>query len=516
MTPQEDGSLDWEAIQARLRGPDGDELRQLAEGLIEHVNESDSPYAKQDALLTKDTVGAVFKASDKQHFLGAQLKLTFLAAGSRMHISPTEYFGSMQSAMLRTLEEMGLDLRKAGVAADADRYLLNDAIAAVALPWLQSTKRLAEYERKMRDQPEMRLWLGAAALLVGDAEATLEDMHAALKPGAAPKVCFWAVQNIAWALVSLGRWDEAVAQYDGLAEDGRVERTRLDAACVAGYIRGLRRTNATNVEPVFCVPPEDEWHSDDEDDGNDDSSPDCPTGASAVNEAEQHLALVQQRDLLTDAVEQAVPKAMEGFLGQFEKMMDASLARHQTRLIAASNEAGDPLAMLSRLLGAHDWVQQLANPGVLANAESLFATVSRADYSTVVAAYSTALEGELNARIFRPLREHLSRHKQTEVAGLDEETCRKVLEGRCTLGAMRIVLESARRVRVLQDFFSRYSRKDCIFLLEDTPPVLKRLLPLRNASSHGEQASKNDAESARSLVLPMLERMAQVAVSRLP
>jgi len=147
-----------------------------------------------------------------------------------------------------------------------------------------------------------------------------------------------------------------------------------------------------------------------------------------------------------------------------------------------------------------DWINKLANPGALINAEFLNEALTSRSWSEVIVGYANAVEAEIKVNLLPKLRNSLKR----EGVSLESMLERRSIKGGSDLGYTQKILEAISSNAVLKKLLSSWPKETADFLLYDLPYSLADLRGLRNPSTHG--AIINRAKEIRKLVLGTPEK----------
>jgi len=165
----------------------------------------------------------------------------------------------------------------------------------------------------------------------------------------------------------------------------------------------------------------------------------------------------------------------------------------------------------AKLLSEHPWLDSIANPGSLINAEDLYQRIGKQNWAEVVMGYCNAVEEELKQYIYKEylaFRASFDKHYA-------EESERQRNRG-SVLYFMASIKDGGAKCKVWEQLVTAKMPKHREFVLQELPGLLSQLVLIRNKAAHGEKLEKKWADQARQIVLGrpgkvgLLERLSKI------
>lgn len=161
-----------------------------------------------------------------------------------------------------------------------------------------------------------------------------------------------------------------------------------------------------------------------------------------------------------------------------------------------------------------DWVNKLANPGALTNAEFLYETLKAKSWGGVITEYASSVEAEIKAKILPGLA-NIMKEKGTT---LENILPNRVESGGSSLGYAEIVLRRIAEKPLLVNFLATLPEDASSFLLFELPDSLAKVRELRRPPAHGDVMTASLAKEMRKLVLGtpgkpgLLKRLNEISI----
>lgn len=219
------------------------------------------------------------------------------------------------------------------------------------------------------------------------------------------------------------------------------------------------------------------------------------TGTTGENQAAREVLNPKVLAFIESAFDREEPKQSMGeMFAAYEKRLQSIEEKQET--ISSHLTYERTKEQLIERYG--DWVNELANPGELYNAEFTFENLNQISWSTVVTACANSVEAEIRVRIIIPLKEWLVSEQGNDRLSIGTEPLRVTKD--MEWSKVEKILRVAPQKQLLRDFFASLS-SDPSFLFSELPTALEKLRSLRNPAAHGEQSPAAKAKEARRLVL---------------
>ncbi len=306
-------------------------------------------------------------------------------------------------------------------------------------------------------------------------------------PSLAPWMRVTALQLKAWHHVRLQEYEIARETLQELRDNLGVSKPKVDY--LAGYIKALEDSGRGSLhyelyhDELFVMMPEARP-------GELQFPPQEATRAGALAESVS-LAESTIESLKLAITERIEPRLMLAIWQIKEEIIKSIPTTHTLEEVT------------QRLRTEYgEWVNNLANPGALTNAEFLYEALKAKSWGGVITEYANSVEAEIKAKLLPRLGDLLKSKGVT----LENILSSRIERGGTSLGYAEAVLKRIAENQFLVGLLSALPEDTVAFLLYELPNSSAKLRELRNPPAHGDAMTASQAKEMRKLVLGTPEK----------